>query len=106
MVTGDCAGSMILVSGIRGSHPRDMKLCRFVASSSPWPSVGLLQDPETLLDLTSVGIESLATLLETDDLAHHLRELGIRNPRRQPLAGTRLLPPIDQQEVWAAGVTY
>lgn len=60
-----------------------------------------------LLDLTQVeGVHSLMDILHAPDplgLARYLID-----PKARPLlvAETTLLVPIDQQEVWAAGVTY
>jgi 2-dehydro-3-deoxy-D-arabinonate dehydratase len=48
---------------------------------------------------------SLADLLEADDVASAVGALPKRS-ERLPLASVMLLPPIDRQEVWAAGVTY
>ncbi len=83
-----------------------MKLCRFRSAHTPWASVGLLVDDTTLLDLTGAGVTSLATLLDASDLVAKVTELSKRSLRRVPLAEATLLAPVDQQEVWAAGVTY
>ncbi|MDP7305647.1 MAG: 2-hydroxyhepta-2,4-diene-1,7-dioate isomerase, partial [Pirellulaceae bacterium] len=57
----------------------------------------------TPLDLTD-GIGTLTQILEADTPAALVESL----PREATLAisDVELLPPIDQQEVWAAGVTY
>lgn len=83
-----------------------MKLCRFLSSQSPWPSVGLLTSPDSVRDLSIVGVDSLAELLEKSDPVAEVTRLASRNPRAVPLVDIRLLAPVDQQEVWAAGVTY
>jgi 2-dehydro-3-deoxy-D-arabinonate dehydratase len=49
---------------------------------------------------------TLTSLLEADDPAAAARSLTGKSARYQSLASTQLLAPIDQQEVWAAGVTY
>ena len=48
----------------------------------------------------------LEAILETDDPAATIRSLLDGSPFSLPLANITLLPPIDRQEVWAAGVTY
>lgn len=58
-----------------------------------------------VLDLPRAGLASLADLLETDDPAAIVNEL-VDNLVSVPLSEAQLLAPIDEQEVWAAGVTY
>ncbi|MFM1769628.1 MAG: hypothetical protein RJA22_2157 [Verrucomicrobiota bacterium] len=81
-----------------------MKLCRFVKDQGR-PRVGLLQGDE-VLDLTAEGIDRLSSLLEFDALLPQLAVLAAQNLPRHALGGVRLLAPVDQQEVWAVGVTY
>jgi 2-dehydro-3-deoxy-D-arabinonate dehydratase len=81
-----------------------MKLCRFQKTSGH-ACAGLLIDDTTVIDLSG-EVASLSELLEADDLAARLAAFEKSNLPRQPLAETRLLAPIDRQEVWAAGVTY
>ena len=83
-----------------------MKLCRFRSPATPWPSVGLLVDDSTLLDLTDAGVAGLAELLDAADLPERIAALSKRSLRRVPLVAATLLAPVDRQEVWAAGVTY
>ena len=59
-----------------------------------------------MLDLSTVGVERVEQLLETDNLAAHLTRLTNQTQTRHNLRSVRLLPPIERQEVWAAGVTY
>ena len=59
----------------------------------------------TVLDLTSTGMQTLSQLLSS----HRLVELARSLPTASapiPLDSVKWLPPIDDQEVWAAGVTY
>jgi 2-dehydro-3-deoxy-D-arabinonate dehydratase len=49
---------------------------------------------------------TLADLLEADDPQVAALDLASRSSATYPLSEVTLLPPIDQQEVWAAGVTY
>jgi 2-dehydro-3-deoxy-D-arabinonate dehydratase len=53
----------------------------------------------------SGNIRKLADLLEASNPTEVVASLALRGPKL-PLDSVTLLPPIDQQEVWAAGVTY
>lgn len=58
-----------------------------------------------ILDLSGTGLHSLSQLLSD----HRLVELAGELPTAStpiPLDAVNWLPPIDDQEVWAAGVTY
>src|SRR5262245_41953877 len=82
-----------------------MKLCRFQLDDSA-PRIGLVADDRNVLDLAAAGVDRLTTLLEAGDLA---KELTAFSPQKLPhhaLADVKLLTPVEQQEVWAAGVTY
>ncbi len=60
-----------------------------------------------LLNLQNVvGIHSLSDLLHADNPAAVADELIDEESRTFPLADLTLLAPLDQQDVWAAGVTY
>lgn len=83
-----------------------MKLCRFRSPSHPWPCVGLLTDAGTVLDLSAAGAGSMTELLEQLDPAAHVRSLAARPAHQFALDSVTLLAPVEQQEVWAAGVTY
>src|SRR5688572_22941779 len=79
-----------------------MKLCRFQSTDGAI-HVGLLPDEQEIFDL---GPTSLATLLESDTLLDDLEAQAKRNLPRVRLSTVRILPPVERQEVWAAGVTY
>jgi 2-dehydro-3-deoxy-D-arabinonate dehydratase len=81
-----------------------MKLCRF-ENSTGRISVGLTADETSLLDLSG-EVESLTGLLELADLPSRLATLAKKELPRHSLDKVRLLAPIEQQEVWAVGVTY
>jgi 2-dehydro-3-deoxy-D-arabinonate dehydratase len=49
---------------------------------------------------------SLSAILETESVRSTVRSLIERARQRLAFNAIELLPPIDQQEVWAAGVTY
>ncbi len=59
----------------------------------------------TVLDLTGTGLRTLSQLLSSDRLLELARDLPGASPSI-PLESVKWLPPIDDQEVWAAGVTY
>jgi len=82
-----------------------MKLCRFQHAQSP-PRIGVAFDDTSVLDLTAAGVDQLEKLLETDNLAAHMNRLVGQTQTRFGLRTVKLLPPVDKQEVWAAGVTY
>jgi 2-dehydro-3-deoxy-D-arabinonate dehydratase len=82
-----------------------MKLCRFQIGLSQ-PRAGVLTDDQTVLDLEPAGITRLTPLLESDDPLSVLARVKLEDLPRHQLSEAQLLAPIEQQEVWAAGVTY
>ena len=83
-----------------------MKLCRFRHDDAR-PRVGLLaENSRHVIDLTPAGVERIDALLEEAGFLARLQKLSA-DPAlpRLPLA-VHLLPPVDEQEVWAVGVTY
>ncbi|MFN7730291.1 MAG: fumarylacetoacetate hydrolase family protein [Pirellula sp.] len=62
-------------------------------------------DTATPLNLASAGLQTLSQLLSHADLVRLAKELPASGPAI-PLSQVNWLPPIDDQEVWAAGVTY
>ena len=83
-----------------------MKLCRFIAATSPDVRIGLVPNADIVFDLTSVGIRRMHGLIERADLAGELTRLSQAGLPAVPLDSARLLTPVESQEVWAAGVTY
>ncbi len=83
-----------------------MKLCRFNTPSNPSPRIGLVTDGGALVDLTAAGVDSLTALLEATDLPGLLSALAQGRSPRLALPEVSLLAPVENQEVWAAGVTY
>jgi 2-dehydro-3-deoxy-D-arabinonate dehydratase len=82
-----------------------MKLCRF-KNKSDEIRIGLISSDSTLFDLTSEGIAELFPLLENENSISELNQLAKKNLPRIPLVEIKLLPPVERQEIWAAGVTY
>jgi 2-dehydro-3-deoxy-D-arabinonate dehydratase len=68
--------------------------------------VGRVEGDQILpFDLSAGQYQSLFDILEADN-PNEAAEFLTRADERIPLEELTLLPPIDQQEVWAAGVTY
>ncbi|MBL9170399.1 MAG: fumarylacetoacetate hydrolase family protein [Verrucomicrobiales bacterium] len=81
-----------------------LKLVRFKPAHGH-SRFGLLQQAE-ILDLSAAGIDRLSGLLDGPAPVAVLEALSRQPLPRVPLASVKLLAPVDQQEVWAAGVTY
>jgi 2-dehydro-3-deoxy-D-arabinonate dehydratase len=81
-----------------------MILCRYLDSHQR-VRIGLLEG-ERIKDLTAVGVTHLSKLLDADDPAARLTALSRTDLATVWRRDVRLLAPVDQQEVWAAGVTY
>ncbi len=82
-----------------------MKICRFKDKQNVI-RIGLVTDDSELLDLSPAGITRLQPLFESEDTVAELKQINQRNLPRVVLADVKLLAPVEQQEVWAAGVTY
>ena len=67
---------------------------------------GLPTEDQTVIDLTAGGVHQLSAVLECADPLGELRRLAGKNLPRLLLADVQLCAPVEQQEVWAAGVTY
>ncbi|MEO7995966.1 MAG: fumarylacetoacetate hydrolase family protein [Gemmatimonadaceae bacterium] len=95
-----------------------MKLCRFHAvgqnkstrqraTADISARVGLLtREEKSVIDLSSGGVQRLDELLEDNTLAKSLVRLSREKLPKHKLTEVQLLAPVDEQEVWAAGVTY
>jgi 2-dehydro-3-deoxy-D-arabinonate dehydratase len=81
-----------------------MKLCRFRKQDGA-ARIGLTTEDAALLDLTAVGLTELTPLLESDPLTE-IQRFVKKNPPRLAISEIHFLAPVEQQEVWAAGVTY
>lgn len=83
-----------------------MKLVK-MRSPSGDETVGMLRgDSIAPVSLSGGQYRSLADILETDDPAGTVEFLVDTSAKPLPLSDVKLLAPIDQQEIWAAGVTY
>jgi len=82
-----------------------MKICRFKHAHGE-THIGLITDNSAVLDLTPAGITRLHALLESDDPVAALNQIANASLPRIELSEVQLCAPVEQQEVWAAGVTY
>ncbi len=67
-------------------------------------SFGIVEGDQITPLVPTDKLASLAAVLESPRPAEAARSLSAQ--KAVPLSSVTLLPPIDQQEVWAAGVTY
>lgn len=77
-----------------------LKLCRFLKNDSP--SVGLYLN-DGIADLSTLGFTTLSEVLENPQ---RLQSINRAHLSGQKHGSVELLAPVEQQEVWAAGVTY
>jgi 2-dehydro-3-deoxy-D-arabinonate dehydratase len=82
-----------------------VKLCRFLAGDSS-VRLGLLGDDARVVDLTPAGITTLSQVLESVDPVALVNGIDAKTLPRHGISDVVLRPPIERQEVWAAGVTY
>jgi 2-dehydro-3-deoxy-D-arabinonate dehydratase len=77
-----------------------LKICRFLAKDQP--RVGLYLQ-EGVADLSTQGFKSLTEILENPSA---LRSISGADLAGHKHGTVELLAPVEQQEIWAAGVTY
>jgi len=82
-----------------------MRVCRFLDAAGK-VRVGLIGDDSNVVDLSAAGLESLTSLIESDDPLAALRKFTARGAHRVAMSSIKLLAPVERQEIWAAGVTY
>ena len=82
-----------------------VKICRFLAGDAA-VRIGLVDDDAHVVDLTPAGITTLSQVLESADPVGLLNGIDRRTLPRFAVSDVILRPPIERQEVWAAGVTY
>lgn len=80
-----------------------MQIAKLLNSSGK-PTVGIVQGSE--IEIVDLGNHTdLSSVLATSNPATTIQGLR-RTGEKVSVASAQLLPPIDAQEVWAAGVTY
>src|SRR5205823_2977697 len=83
-----------------------MKLAKYLDSQGQ-PSLGVVEvDGIRPLSLAAGQYRTLTDVLEAPDPYEAVRFMVDPTAKKLPLGTVALLPPIDNQEVWAAGVTY
>ena len=82
-----------------------MNLCRFTTSDNA-ARIGISLDSKSVIDLSNAKITSLSQILEQADPVSFLNQLDLSALPKLEIESVKLLPPVDKQEVWAAGVTY
>ncbi len=82
-----------------------LKICRFLAGDAV-VRIGLVGEDGDVVDLTRAGITTLSHVLESADPVALLNGFDRKTLPRFGSADVMLRPPIERQEVWAAGVTY
>ncbi|MGH2550815.1 MAG: fumarylacetoacetate hydrolase family protein [Thermomicrobiales bacterium] len=85
-----------------------MPLCRFRTQDSDLPRLGLIVGDRVLDVVSGGGPATLAEALRGSvaELREQLDRVAEAGGEGIALSDITLLAPIDQQEVWAAGVTY
>ena len=83
-----------------------MKLFKFLGRDGN-PAVGIVDDQQLIhrLQFGTGHVNSLSELLEADDILPMIDFLK-DSSSPIPIGSVTPLPPVDQQEIWAAGVTY
>ncbi len=82
-----------------------VKICRFLAGGAT-VRIGLAGGDGTVVDLTPAGITTLSRVLESGDPIALLNGIDRTTLPRFAVDDVLMRPPIERQEVWAAGVTY
>jgi 2-dehydro-3-deoxy-D-arabinonate dehydratase len=82
-----------------------MKICRFKTKAGEI-RIGLFESQSAVMDLSSTGITRIHPILESEDALAQLGKLAKQNLPRVASAEVELMAPVEEQEVWAAGVTY
>jgi 2-dehydro-3-deoxy-D-arabinonate dehydratase len=84
-----------------------MQLCKVQLETGEVRVGAVAEGHVHFLDLEDyLGLKSLSDVLHSDNPAAVARDLIDADARSIALRDLTLLPPIDKQEVWAAGVTY
>jgi 2-dehydro-3-deoxy-D-arabinonate dehydratase len=81
-----------------------VNICRFLAGDAT-VRIGVVEDAG-VIDLTPAGITTLSQLLESPDPIPVLSRIDRKSLPRIAMQDVIVRPPVEQQEVWAAGVTY
>ena len=84
-----------------------MQLCKVQLANGQVRIGAVSEGHVRFLDLEDyVGMQSLSDILFSDDPATVAHSLLDDSSRNVALRDVTVLPPVDRQEIWAAGVTY
>jgi 2-dehydro-3-deoxy-D-arabinonate dehydratase len=92
--------------GVSNTPTATVRICRFRRPGVATASIGVVTADERIVDLATAGIRSLTEILDAADPGLAARIAADRATDSLPMAAVSLLPPVERQEVWAAGVTY
>jgi 2-dehydro-3-deoxy-D-arabinonate dehydratase len=81
-----------------------MQIMKFAIHDEKTPRVGVVQGNSVIA--VGQGAGSLTELLHSNDAAEQIGGLVANSKQSFPISSVRVLAPLDQQEVWGAGVTY
>ena len=81
-----------------------MQIMKFATNDDRTPHVGVVHGDE--LVAVGRGETMLTELLHSNDPFATIRGLCASSKRTFPIHSVRVLAPLDEQEVWGAGVTY
>ena len=81
-----------------------MQIMKFAINDDRIPRVGVVQGDE--LVAVGRGEASMTDVLHSDDPVEKIRSLLASANASFPIQSVRVLAPLDEQEVWGAGVTY
>jgi len=81
-----------------------MQIMKFAIDIDRTPQVGIVQGDRLMP--VGRGAASLTDLLHSADRAERVRSLLASPQKGLSIASVRVLAPLDEQEVWGAGVTY
>ena len=86
------------------NNDKPMQIIKFAVADHTDPHVGLVRDDQVIL--LGTGPRCLTGLLHSSDLESQIEKTLASTHELIPLDSVRLLAPLDEQEVWGAGVTY
>jgi len=81
-----------------------VKICRFIAAGEV--RIGLDEGGTHVRDLSAAGVSGIFALLDGGDPLGTVDGIARERLPRFETASVRFAPPVERQEVWAAGVTY
>ena len=83
-----------------------MRVCRFSKKDDDSPRIGVVNGDNQIIDLSPHGIQSLVPLFDASRRSSLQAEIDASAGNALSMEDVCLLAPVDNQEVWAAGVTY